>query len=738
MSQAPSYLIDTIKRPIPIRMRSDLLVETIAYQDFEDYVVKDPVSLEYYRLRSEQFRVLELLNGKRSPEEIRRELQREFPTLRPTLADIHLLVHDLHKKGLVVSERNGQGQTLRDWEREQRRRRFFAACKNVFYVKVPGWDPQGLLSALYPFAKWLFHPISLIGIGLGVAITWVFLLINFAEFERRLPEFQQFFSWPNLAYLWLTIGAAKLFHEIAHGLACRHAGRESHEIGVAFLVFSPCLYCDVSDSWILPSKWQRIGIASAGMAAEVAVSALAIIVWWHTEPSLLHYLALNVFLVTTITTVIFNANPLLKFDGYYILSDWLEIPNLRGKADRLLRNTFARLCFGIQLPRDPFLPDRGRWRFVAYSVAAAGYRWFIAFTIVFTLYQWLKPYGLQNLGLFLGLLSIVGILGSLATSVYRIVTMPRKQRIQPVRVLATLTVLVGLGAAAWFIPLPIRVEAPLTLEPDGIRHVYTSTPGTLIDVLVQPGARVESGQVLARCTNFDQEQRVRQLEMTLETQEVEVRMHEILRDHPSKELAEATLQTTRDRLTEAKQKLTRLEVVAPCDGVVIAPPTVRKSSDKEDSLPTWEGSPLASENRGCWLPPRTHLLSLAPTEETEAVLLIDQSDRNRVIRGAAVKILFDGMPGQTVSTAITELAPADVKTVPPALSNKFGGPLATVSNEKNDEVLSRSAYRATLAMPTPPFMTRPGMRGRARITIAEQTAAEWVWRSVQETFHFKL
>ena len=123
------------------------------------------------------------------------------------------------------------------------------------------------------------------------------------------------------------------------------------------------------------------------MMIEVFLSALAALAWWHTQPGLLHHLCLNVFFVTTITTVIFNANPLLRYDGYYILSDLLEIPNLRTKADRMFRDVFSRVCLGIPNPPDPFMPDRGRIWFALFALASAAYRWFLTFTIIFVLYE---------------------------------------------------------------------------------------------------------------------------------------------------------------------------------------------------------------------------------------------------------------------------------------------------------------------------------------------------------------
>ena len=156
------------KRPIPLSARTDLTVEDSVYQGETFRVVKDTVALKYFRLKAEQFAVLELLDGQRSLEQIRDAFQREFPTLRPSLAQIRQLITDLHEKGLVHSERSGQGPKLLEQARERRRKQIFAAIKNVLYIRIPGWDPESALRKLYPLTRWVFHPAT-------VAISWLFI-----------------------------------------------------------------------------------------------------------------------------------------------------------------------------------------------------------------------------------------------------------------------------------------------------------------------------------------------------------------------------------------------------------------------------------------------------------------------------------------------------------------------------------------------------------------------------------
>src|SRR5258707_5803990 len=323
-------------------MRADLIVEHIEYQRGNYYVIKDPVSLNSARLDPEDDRVLELLDGSRSLDDVRTELLIDFPYVRVTLSDLQGVVVDLHTKGIVYSNRPGQGWVMLERQREHRRQVWMRLAQNILSLRVPGWDPEWTLAHLYPFVSWLYRPWAIAVQIAIIAAAYILLAMQFDTFRQNLPAFQQFFGWPNLIYLYLTVAATKVLHEMGHGMTCRHFGGECHEIGIILLVFSPTMYCDVSDSWMLKNKWKRIAIGAAGMWAEMVLSSVALFVWWFTKPGLLHHLCLNVFFISMVTTVVFNLNPLMRYDGYYMLSDFLEIPNLADKSRKLLQNTFAR------------------------------------------------------------------------------------------------------------------------------------------------------------------------------------------------------------------------------------------------------------------------------------------------------------------------------------------------------------------------------------------------------------
>lgn len=740
MQRATSSQSSSAERPIPLRVRTDLVCRRVGYQGVGSWVVKEPAGLKYHRLHEEQYRVLQLLNGHRSLKDIHTLARLEFPACGLTTANLQQLVTDLHRRGLVLSDRPGQGELLLAQQRKANRKRFWNVLRNVLFLRLPGWDPEQTLQRLYPLVRYCFRPWVMVLAGMLVCSSWALLLVQIAHFQSQLPEFQQFFGWPNVVWLWLTLALCKVLHEFGHGLCCTHYGGECHEMGLMLLVFSPTLYCDVTDSWLLPGKWQRIAIASAGMCVEIVLSALAVLAWWWTIPGLLHHLALNVFFVTSITTIIFNANPLMRFDGYYILADFLEIPNLRQKADRLLRDTFSWYCLGIEQPPDPFAPQRGKGWFVLFAAASAVYRWVVLAGICLFLYVWLKPWDLQSIGITLAVFSLAGAIISLIMNVSRIITAPRSEPLSYRRLAVSITLLAGLIVAALIIPLPLHVEAAFLVQPEGVQHVYTVLPGQLVEVRVRPGERVEAGQVLAVLKNTELDDESLDLRKQITIQQRTVTRYRNQNDLPAMHLAMQLLESLHEQLADVEQRRSQLVITAPCAGTVVSPP--RRPEPKQDSterrLGGWFGTPLDAENSGCFLVEQTQLLSLAPNERLEALLLVDQADRNDLTPGRSVELKLEHLPDRTYAGTIRDVSLRQLEFAPEALSSKAGGELPTVTDTEGRERLAGAAYQATVRLDQDTELLMPGLRGKGRFLISRRTAGDWLWRLIRQTFHFGL
>ena len=282
MATADAFRASTT-RPVSLRRRGDLVVNRQVHQGQAWWVVKDPIALAYFRFRPEEYALLDMLDGKTSLEALKERFEARFPPRRITVEELARFVATLHRSGLVIGDRPGQGPQLFERRRQRIWKQWMAWLSNIMSLRFRGIDPDWLLERLDPWFGWLFSPPAIVAALAFVASALLLVLVNFDVFRAKLPEFHQFFAAGNWLYLAVALAVTKVLHEFGHGLSCKHYGGECHEMGMMLLVFTPCLYCDVSDSWMLPSKWKRAAIGAAGMYVEVIIAAIATYLWWNSH-----------------------------------------------------------------------------------------------------------------------------------------------------------------------------------------------------------------------------------------------------------------------------------------------------------------------------------------------------------------------------------------------------------------------------------------------------------------------
>ena len=250
-----------------------------------------------------------------SLESIKERFELEFMPQKITFQDLQQFVGMLHRSGLVVADAIGQGHQLRKRRDEKKRRELLGKLTNVFAFRWRGIDPEWILNKLYPFTRWFFaRPMVIFNLLLACAAL-LLITVQFDVFRSRLPSFHQFFgNWENWLVMGVVMAGAKVLHEFGHGLSCKHFGGECHELGFMLLVFTPALYCNVSDSWMLPSKWHRAAIGAAGIYVEMVLASIATFIWWFTDrTTLLNQVCLSLMFICSVSTVLFNGNPLAAF-----------------------------------------------------------------------------------------------------------------------------------------------------------------------------------------------------------------------------------------------------------------------------------------------------------------------------------------------------------------------------------------------------------------------------------------
>ncbi len=736
---------DPRERIPAVRARADLVFVRQRYQGRIGWIVKNPLSLEYFRLHDEDRFLLEQLDGTRTLADIRRAFERRFAPRTIDDAELHRYLVMSHRAGLAVSDMPGQAEVLRRRGLERRRQAVRERFGNPLALRFRGVDPGETFERLYPWVRGCFTPWGVAASVVLMVAAAITLVGRIETFTAALPTFHEFFGGDNLVWLALTVAGVKVLHEFGHGLVCTHFNGRCHELGFMLLCLTPTMYCNVSDSWLLPSKWRRAAVGAAGMYVEWILAAIAVFVWRFSAPGLVHNLALNTIFVCSVSTVLVNANPLLRYDGYYILSDLLEITNLGGKASAALRRSLGRLCLGLRYDDegDGAPPLRHRTWFVLYAVAAAVYRWFIFFGLLWFLNKYFEPYRLDIIGQALGAAAVAGVVVRPAAALVGSVSHPgRLREVKKSRLMLTLATCGALIATALAAPLPHRSFAPLEVRPRDARSVYVEVPGTLVELLVRPGERVVAGQPLARLANLDV--RVEIDRLTARRDETQVVLASLRKERFEDAAAQA-------RLTVAEQSLAafhgllagrerdqeRLTIRAPAAGTVLPAPSVPQPSIEDGRLPEWHGTPLDERNLGCTLAAGTLVCRIGDPQRMEAALLVDQSDVEFLAVDQTVDVRLHELPGRTWQGTIREISKSDAKVAPRSLSNKSGGDTPTRTDPAGVERPRTTSYEVRVApLDDPDGVLRIGLAGEAKIHLGRRTAAAQIVRLFRSTFHF--
>jgi putative peptide zinc metalloprotease protein len=590
MSEAPPAASDVERRKhVKLRLRRDLMVESQRYEGRTFYVVKDPVSLRYYRLKDNEHFLLQYLDGRRTLEEAQKAYEKHFRPDRLKLEDLEAFGQQLIKAGLAQNDSPKAGQQLFDNRKKRLRSEWFQTLTNILYIKIPVFDPDRILTAMLRWTRWIFTAsFTILSVSLMLAAI-LLVATHFSTFRSKLPDYHAFFNFRTVAYLWAALGVVKVIHEFGHGLSCKAFGGEVHEMGALFLCLSPALYCNVSDAWTLPNKWHRIIISAAGIWVELVIASISTFVWWNTPSHpFINNLSLSLMVVCSVSTVIFNANPLMRYDGYYVLADWLEIPNLRERSNRFLKNLVLEHCLGIEVQPEPYMALWRRFLFVAYAVVSYIYRWVVTFGILYFLYSFLRPYKLEVISSMLTVAAFASLtgwpIGRLIKNIYKRGRLPDMKRW---RVMVSCGVVVALVLFLCVVPVPlgrVRAVGLVQTQEDAISKLYVRESGTLEELRVRPGDRVKKGDLIARFRNLKLEAEYQKVRLEFENQN---RLLDLLEQQKNqtkggKELArlieeENDTRTKRDSADTSARSLNEkrtkhMVLTAPRDGVVgIAP-----------------------------------------------------------------------------------------------------------------------------------------------------------------------
>ncbi|WP_160167113.1 HlyD family efflux transporter periplasmic adaptor subunit [Rhodopirellula baltica] len=483
------------------------------------------------------------------------------------------------------------------------------------------------------------------------------------------------------------------------------------------------------------NKWQRILVSASGIYVELLIGAIAMFVWSHTFPGTLHSIALNAAAISTVSTVIFNANPLIKFDGYYIFSDLIEVPNLQETSSRCLSRS-AAWCLGFSLEKDVFSPKSGRHWFASYAVLSFIYRWFILAVILWTIHQVVLPYRVESAT---GIWATV-VMAMMSWQLFRqgkSVVESRKPGQHNFRRLVISSVVVSLALVVlFFVPLRLHHRASVYVELQEPITIYTSTGGTVVSVQSKAGEMVRENDTILVLENPEIEDKLRLLVEQRDLTSSAIRTFESVGNHSKLAIMQKELLSLERRIREIKPLIDALSLRAPHSGVVydgqFEPPAVHSVQKTLN----WSGWLLDSRNEGAFLPAGTLVAKVSSTRQCEAILYVDQDVLEDIAIDQMVTIRLDAFPDIDLQGTVVDISASGVDEIAPIASQQFGGRLPTVAKRDGSQGSEVKLFQIAVAIDTTVPIT-PGMRGRAKLLLNERSMAAWGYRLLRNTFYFR-
>lgn len=681
------------------------------------HVVEDPLSGRFFRLSEPAYGFIGLLDGRRTVQDAweasRDALGDEAPTQREAInALAQLYAANLLRSGLPGDAHALFRRHVKRIGGEVRGR-----LLSFLFVRIPLIDPDRFLSRWAPLAAPLFT-------WWGAALWLALLVVGAVSLAGRPGLFeglQGVLSASNLPLLYASFVVVKLLHELGHGFACKvFARREQparpdagavHTLGVLFLVFLPVPYVDASSAWALRSKWRRATVGAAGIIVELACAAAAAIVWARTgEGSVAHAIAYNVMFTAGVSTILFNGNPLLRYDGYHILSDVLEVPNLAQRANTHLAHLVKRWVWGMRRSRSPATAPGERFWFVVYAVAAWVYRIvvYVGISLFIADQQFLLGVAILLFA------AIAWIVAPVLKGAQYVLTSPELSGHRPRAILTTTLAIGALAIAIGLPPAPDHVRVTGVVEPTSFAVVYAGANGR-VRSMTPEGALVQTaGEPILVAENEELAARQIMLAAELERLEVESRIG-LAEDPARRQRLEGEIEAIREELAWVHDEIARLSVRAPIDGLWLS---------KSDVI--GEGRHVRKgEEVGVVLDLSDVRVRVAASQRIAALLTSEGRDR--------VQLRARSRPTEFCEGNLRAVLPAGSSTLPSASLGLLGGGEALVDPTDPSGVTSAEPVFEAIIQPDAVGGLLAGQRVEVRFRLADKPLGAQLWRAIRQT-----
>ena len=559
------------------KIRGDLLFFERPMGDEQGWIVKDPIQRNYYWFNQFQSWLLKRFDGIRTLVDVKREFEKEFaPSVISEKDLVGFLVQSSNDQLLVENVSGGRLKARRTSEPKS----LFARLQGVFSIRLPAINLKKPLDVAESVFSFLFSKIAFV--VFFIAFFYAIALL-FQNAGVAWNDLQIAFQTPRFAIGFLiAISIAKIFHEFGHAVACRRMGASCNEGGLMLLFFAPCLYCDVSDARIIEKTSKRTIVMLGGVYFELILATIAVLLWANCDSLLMRNFLLNISIVASISTILVNLNPLMKFDGYYVFSEVVGIQNLSGKSQLAVRNFFRSLMF--QIPKSNISKSR---TILGYGFASKVYRGFVYLGFFWFSYSISEQLGISAVVVGFGLLCCVAFAAALVNQSVKTIAQDRsKFSWRPVRSILLAALMVSFLVVFFFVKIPSYIYCDAEIRCDG-QLIAAPESGVLVWT-TETDKSLAKEEVIAilkdddlSLASLDVMNRVTQIESSLATLSIKASFQPSI----ASKIPELTakLAAAKKQKLKIDRRISDFSIRAPYAGRIVGVPDAEESNSLDNS-----------------------------------------------------------------------------------------------------------------------------------------------------------
>ncbi len=691
-----------------ISLRASVNIQRQMYRGSKWYVLQDPFSNNYYRLRPATYQFVARLSNNRTIDEVWNETMSRDPDNAPGQGEVIELLAQLYHANLLHYSLAPDSAKLFERHKKRKQRMIKANLMNIMFFRIPLFDPDALLKRFLPIIRMLLSPLGTI-LWLGVVVAGLKIAIE--NFAALRVQSQGILSPSNLFLLYLGLVIIKTLHEFGHSFAVRRFGGEVHTMGVMFLIFNPLPYMDASAAWSFRNKWKRVFVGAAGMIFEIFVAACAIFFWANTGPGLIHSLAYNMVFIASVSTILFNINPLLRFDGYYILSDLLDIPNLHQQSRQHLTYLIEQYGFGCKNCETPATTRRVSFWLTVFGILSSMYRVVVFTTILLFVADRFLLAGM----IMAAICAVAWIVVPFVKLLKYLATSPRLDRVRLRAITLCGTTAALIFSFFYFCPFPSHFKAPGVLKAVEYVIAVNKTEGFVEEIIAPSGSRVNPGDPLMHLKNTELTYQIKETQATLS--EARVMYQKAMTTQQS------DLNPIGKRIDVYTKKLKHLQ------------------QQKEDLLVTAESkgiwvSPEIENYVGMWMARGTPLGQLIDDNRFFFVSVVSQQDVSQLfsdkVRSTEVKLY--GQAENAIQVSSFNSIPMEQTDLPSsALGWGAGGDIAIDASDDRGVKTTEPFYevRAVISQDTKAALLH-GRSGKIKFDLSMEPLIRQWWRKLRQ------